>query len=74
MISIQVLSSLTLDQVCLLLRTIEGINTAMADTYCASVVSSNITGQVPLQCNATENYLLTLKKYFRCCSTARWPS
>ena len=44
----QVLSSLTLDQVCLLLRTIEGINTAMADTYCASVMSSNITGQVPL--------------------------
>ena len=42
------LSSLTLDQVCLLLRTIEGINTAMADTYCASVMSSNITGQVPL--------------------------
>ena len=40
------LSSLTLDQVCLLLRTIEGINTAMADTYCASVMSSNITGQV----------------------------
>ena len=47
----QVLSSLTLDQVCLLLRTIEGINTAMADTYCASVVSSNITGQVPQQCH-----------------------
>ena len=45
------LSSLTLDQVCLLLRTIEGINTAMADTYCASVVSSNITGQVPQQCH-----------------------
>ena len=49
-----VLSSLNLEQVSLLIRTIEGINSSMVDTYCSSVVSSNITGQVLLHCEVAE--------------------
>ena len=49
-----VLSSLNLEQVSLLIRTIEGINSCMVDTYCSSVVSSNITGQVLLHCQVAE--------------------
>ena len=49
-----VLSSLNLEQVSLLIRTIEGINSSMVDTYCSSVVSSNITGQVLLHCQVAE--------------------
>ena len=49
-----VLSSLNLEQVSLLIRTIEGINSSMVDTYCSSVVSSNITGQVLLHCQVAD--------------------
>ena len=49
-----VLSSLNLEQVSVLIRTIEGINSSMVDTYCYSVVSSNITGQVLLHCQVAE--------------------
>ena len=49
-----VLSSLNLEQVSVLIRTIEGINSSMVDTYCSSVVSSNITGQVLLHCQVAE--------------------
>ena len=48
------MSSLNLDQVCLLIRTIEGINTSMTDTYCSSIISNNITGQVLLHCQVQE--------------------
>ena len=50
----RVLSSFSLENVCLLLRSIEGINTTMADTYCASILSNNINGQVLLHCEVTE--------------------
>ena len=49
-----ILSSLNLDEVCLLIRTIEGINTSMTDTYCSSIISNNITGQVLLHCQVLE--------------------
>jgi len=49
-----VLSSFTLEQVCLLLRSIEGVNISMVDTYCASIISSNITGKVLLYCQIGE--------------------
>ena len=49
-----VLSSLNLEHVSLLIRTIEGINSSMVDTYCSSVVSNNITGQVLLHCQVAE--------------------
>ena len=50
----RVLSSFSLENVCLLLRSIEGVNTTMADTYCASILSNNINGQVLLHCEVTE--------------------
>ena len=49
-----VLSSFSLEQVCQLVRTVEGINSSMADTYCASIVANNITGKVLLYCQTNE--------------------
>eukprot|EP00092_Neocalanus_flemingeri_P001634 GFUD01001744.1.p1 GENE.GFUD01001744.1~~GFUD01001744.1.p1 ORF type:complete len:1748 (+),score=397.63 GFUD01001744.1:305-5548(+) len=49
-----VLSSFNLEQVSTLVRTIEGINTSMVDTYCASIMSNNVTGKVLLYCQTNE--------------------
>jgi len=49
-----VLSSFSLEQVCQLVRTVEGINSSMADTYCASIVANNISGKVLLYCQTNE--------------------
>ena len=50
----RVLSSFSLDNVCLLISNIEGINTSMVETYCASIISNNINGQVLLHCEVPE--------------------
>ena len=49
-----VLSSMNLEQVCLMIKTIDGVNSFMVDTYCSSIVSNNITGQVLLHCDVNE--------------------
>ena len=48
------LSSFTLDQVCLLFRSIEGINASMVDTYCHTVSSNNVSGRVLFHCRLEE--------------------
>ena len=50
----RVLSSFSLEQVCLLLSTIQGINNSMVATYCASIVGNNVTGLVLLHCSTAE--------------------
>jgi len=49
-----VLSVLSVEQTCLLVRSIEHINTAMLDTYCATISYNNITGRVLLHCQLDE--------------------
>jgi ankyrin repeat-rich membrane spanning protein len=49
-----VLSALSVDQVCVLVRGIEHINLTMLDTYCATIAYNNITGRVLLHCQLDE--------------------
>jgi ankyrin repeat-rich membrane spanning protein len=49
-----VLSALGVEQVCLLVRSIEHINLTMLDTYCATIAYNNITGRVLLHCQLDE--------------------
>ena len=37
-----------------MIKTIDGVNSFMVDTYCSSIVSNNITGQVLLHCDVNE--------------------
>ena len=48
------LSSYTLEQVCLLFRSIEGINASMVDTYCHTISSNNVNGRVLFHCRLEE--------------------
>ena len=43
-----VLSSFAVEHVCRLITTVEGVNQAMVDTYCATITSNNINGRVLL--------------------------
>jgi len=48
------LSTFSVDQVCILLRSIELMNPVMLDTYCSTVVGNNVSGRVLLHCQLDE--------------------
>jgi len=48
------LSALDVDQVCSLVKSIQHINAGMLDTYCATILSNNITGRVLFNCELDE--------------------
>jgi len=48
------LSSLDVEQVSCLVKSIQFINSGMLDTYCATIVSNNITGRVLANCEVSE--------------------
>merc|ERR1712168_146343 len=48
------LSSLDVEQVSCLVKSIQFINSSMLDTYCATIMSNNITGRVLANCEVSE--------------------
>ncbi len=48
------LSNMSVEQVCTLLKTIEYINPSMLETYCGTIVYNNINGRVLMNCEVDE--------------------